>query len=103
MKSLLRPGALVVLTIDLFLNLIPFSSRSTNVWGTNASVAWIDELLGYTMVAGDRAELYGYDEFSTDRILAQLEEYAMGAGYPQLAQLVSFQVPLESTSPQDQK
>jgi hypothetical protein len=103
MKPLLRPGALVVLTIDLFLNLIPFSSRSTNVWGTNTSVAWIDELLGYTMVAGDRAELYGYDEFSTDRILAQLEEYAMGAGYPQLAQLVSFQLPLESTSPQDQK
>jgi hypothetical protein len=88
-KSLLSPGGLVVLTIDLFLNLTPFCNRQTNIWGTNVSVAWVDELLGYTMVAGDRSELYGYQEFSTDRILARLEEFAIGAGYPQLAQLVS--------------
>jgi 2-polyprenyl-3-methyl-5-hydroxy-6-metoxy-1,4-benzoquinol methylase len=92
-KPLLRPGALVVLTIDLFLNLAPFCSRTTNGWGTNASVAWIEELLGYTMVTGDRSELYGYQEFSTDRILSRLEEFAMGAGYPQMAQLVSFRAP----------
>ncbi len=92
-KSLLRPGGLVVLTIDLFLNLTPFCSRITNVWGCNTSVAWIDEILGYTMVFGDRAELYGYPEFSTDRILSRLEEFAIGAGYPQLAQLVSFRAP----------
>jgi hypothetical protein len=82
-----------VLTIDLFLNLAPFCSRTTNVWGTNASVAWIDEILGYTMVTGDRAELYGYQEFSTDRILSRLEEFAIGTGYPQLAQLVCFRAP----------
>ena len=93
MKSLLSPGGLVVLTIDLFLNLTPFCSRKTNIWGTNVSVAWIDELLGYTMVAGDRSELYGYEEFSTDQILSRLEEFTIGAGYPQLAQLVSFQAP----------
>jgi 2-polyprenyl-3-methyl-5-hydroxy-6-metoxy-1,4-benzoquinol methylase len=92
-KSLLHPGGLVVLTIDLFLNLTPFCSRTTNVWGTNTSVAWIEELLGYTMVSGDRAELYGYREFSTDCILSRLEEFAIGAGYPQLAQLVSFRAP----------
>jgi 2-polyprenyl-3-methyl-5-hydroxy-6-metoxy-1,4-benzoquinol methylase len=92
-KSLLRPGGLVVLTIDLFLNLAPFCSRTSNVWGINASVAWIDEILSYTMVAGDRAELHGYQEFSTDRVLSRLEEYAIGTGYPQLAQLVSFRAP----------
>jgi 2-polyprenyl-3-methyl-5-hydroxy-6-metoxy-1,4-benzoquinol methylase len=92
-KSLLSPGGLVVLTIDLFLNLKPFCNRTTNIWGTNASVAWIDELLGYTMVTGDRAELNGYEEFSTDRILSRLEEFAIGTGYPQLAQLVSFRAP----------
>jgi hypothetical protein len=90
-KPLLLPGGLVVLTIDLFLNLSPFCSRGANVWGANASVAWIEELLGYTMVFGDRTELYGYQEFSTDRILSRLEEFAIGTGYPQLAQLVSFQ------------
>jgi 2-polyprenyl-3-methyl-5-hydroxy-6-metoxy-1,4-benzoquinol methylase len=92
-KALVRPGGLVVLTVDLFLNLAPFCSRTANVWGTNASVAWIERLLGYTMVSGDRAELYGYDEFSTDGILGRLEEFAIGAGYPQLAQLVCFRAP----------
>jgi len=94
LKTLVSPGGLVVLTVDLFLNLRPFCARTTNSWGSNTSVAWLEELLGYTMVSGDRSELYGYQEFSTDRILGQLEEFAIGAGYPQLAQLVAFQAPL---------
>jgi hypothetical protein len=92
-KSLLAPGGLLVLTIDLFLDLSPFCSRATNIWGSNASVAQIDELLGYTMVAGERRELNGYPEFTTDAILSRLEEFAIGAGYPAMAQLVSFRSP----------
>lgn len=92
-KRLIAPGGLVVLTIDLFLNLAPFCNRTTNIWGTNASVAWIENLLGYPLVAGDRAELYGYPEFSTERILSRLEEFAINPDYPQMAQLVSFQAP----------
>lgn len=89
-KQLVAPGGLVILTVDLFLNLEPFCDRTTNVWGSNASVAWIEELLGYELVAGDRAELYGYKEFSTNHILSELESYAINVGYPQLAQLVTF-------------
>lgn len=89
-KKLLAPGGLVVLTIDLFLDLAPFCSRTSNRWGINVSVAWIEELLGYPIVAGERAELYGYQEFSTDRILSRLEEFAINEGYPQMAQLVTF-------------
>ena len=89
-KELLVPGGLVVLTLDLFLNLAPFCSRTSNTWGTNSSVAWIEDLLGYEMVAGNRAELYGYDEFSTDDILSRMEEFAINVGYPQMAQLVTF-------------
>jgi 2-polyprenyl-3-methyl-5-hydroxy-6-metoxy-1,4-benzoquinol methylase len=92
-KGLLAPGGLVVLTVDLFLNLTPFCSRTSNVWGTNASVAWINEVLGYPLVSGDRSELYGFPEFSSDRILTRLEEFAMGVYYPQMAQLVSFRAP----------
>ncbi len=92
-KRLLVPGGLLILTIDLFLNLTPFCSRTANVWGTNMSVAWIDELLGYPMVAGDRRELNGYPEFSTDDILGRLEEFAISTHYPQMAQLVAFRVP----------
>src|SRR5581483_2050398 len=58
-KKVLEPGGLMVLTVDLFLNLTPFCSRTSNVWGTNASIAWMDEILGYEMVSGDRQELYG--------------------------------------------
>jgi len=92
-KRLLAPGGLLVLTIDLFLNLVPFCSRTKNVWGSNASVAWIEDLLGYEMVAGDRRELFGYPEFSSEDILCRLEEFAIGVYYPQMAQLVSFRAP----------
>jgi 2-polyprenyl-3-methyl-5-hydroxy-6-metoxy-1,4-benzoquinol methylase len=89
-KRLVAPGGLVVLTIDLFLNLTPFCDRTTNIWGNNSSVAWIEDLLGYEMIAGERAELYGYKEFSTDHILGRLEEFAINVGYPQMAQLATF-------------
>jgi hypothetical protein len=93
LKSLLRPGGLMVLTIDLFLNLAPFCSRTTNIWGTNVPVAWIQDLLSYPIAVGDKTELYGYTEFSIDRIVSRLDEFAIGSGYPQLAQLVTFQAP----------
>lgn len=82
-----------MLTVDLFLNLEPFCSRSANQWGVNMSVARIEELLGGPMVAGDRAELFGYEEFSTDAVLCRLDEFAMGTEYPQLAQLATFGTP----------
>ena len=94
-KKLLAPGGLLVLTIDLFLNLAPFCDRTTNAWGTNASVAWLDELIGYEMVAGEKSELYGFADFSTEAILSRLEEFAIGTHYPQLAQLVTFKAPGE--------
>ncbi len=89
-KKLMAPGGLVVLTVDLFLNLVPFCGRTSNKWGTNASVAWIEDLLGYEIVTGNRAELYGYKDFSTDDILSRLEEFAINVEYPQMAQLVTF-------------
>jgi len=92
-KQLLAPGGVLVLTIDLFLNLVPFCHRATNAWGHNLSVAWIEEFLGYSMVAGDRRELYGYAEFSSDAILSRLEEFAMNFDFPQMAQLVAFRAP----------
>jgi SAM-dependent methyltransferase len=92
-KKILAPGGLLILTIDLFLNLQPFCGRKANQWGGNASIAWIEELVGYEMVAGDRTELYGYPEFSADRILSGLEEFAVSTQYPQLAQMVTFRAP----------
>ena len=80
-------------TVDLFMNLEPFCDRKANEWGSNASIAWIEELVGYEMVAGDRSELCGFPEFSTERILSHLEDYAVSTQYPQLAQLITFRAP----------
>jgi SAM-dependent methyltransferase len=84
----LKPGAPLVLTLDLFLNLAPFSDRTTNQWGTNVSVRQLVERSGLELAVGDPAELYGYDAFDPRTILSRLEEFAIGEGYPQLAQLV---------------
>jgi methyltransferase family protein len=92
-KEILSPGGLLVLTVDLFLNLAPFCDRKTNQWGDNTSIAWIEELVGFEMVVGDRSELYGYPEFSVARILSRLEEFAISNQYPQMAQLVTFRAP----------
>jgi len=94
-KELLAPGGLLVLTVDLFLNLDPFCARKTNQWGSNASVAWIEELVGYEMVVGERSELYGYPDFSAENILSRLEEFTMSTLYPQMAQLITFRAPQE--------
>ncbi len=92
-KELLAPGGLLVLSVDLFLDIAPFSKRTSNRWGTNASIAWIQDLVGLEMVFGDRSELYGYSDFSTERTLSRLDELAIATGYPQMAQLVTFQSP----------
>jgi 2-polyprenyl-3-methyl-5-hydroxy-6-metoxy-1,4-benzoquinol methylase len=92
-KEILAPGGLLVLTVDLFLNLEPFCDRKANQWGSNASIAWIEELVGYEMVFGDYSELYGYPEFSATRILSRLEEFAISSQYPQMAQLITFRAP----------
>lgn len=92
-KEILAPGGLLVLTVDLFLNLEPFCDRKANQWGSNASIAWIEELVGYEMVFGERSELYGYPEFSAARILSRLEEFAISSQYPQMAQLITFRAP----------
>jgi hypothetical protein len=40
-------------------------------------VAWIEDLLGFEMIAGERAELYGYKEFSAEDILSRTDEFAI--------------------------
>jgi 2-polyprenyl-3-methyl-5-hydroxy-6-metoxy-1,4-benzoquinol methylase len=92
-KDLVVPGGLLVFTVDLFLNVSPFCSPADNVYGTNISIARLQQILGAEIEAGDRNELFGFDEFSTDRVLSELDELALNDAYPQLAQLVSFRSP----------
>jgi 2-polyprenyl-3-methyl-5-hydroxy-6-metoxy-1,4-benzoquinol methylase len=91
-RLLLSPSAQVVLTVDLFINSDPFTSRSAATAGRNVSIAWINELLGGTRTFGDPTELFGFPEFRTDHVLSNLEDYLLSAEFAQLAQLVAFSV-----------
>jgi hypothetical protein len=73
-------------TTDLFLDVAPFTDVQRNKYGENVSVQWLTSLAPFQLVAGDRAELYGFEEFEPRRILANLSEYFVGS-YPALAQL----------------
>jgi len=81
----LKPGGRFVITLDLFLNLEPFSRRKSNEWGRNQNVRWIVEISQMRLLSGERAELFGYPEFNSEAILSNLEKYYMG-NYPVLAQ-----------------
>ena len=83
---ILRPGGLCVLTLDLFLNLWPFSDLASNEWGTNVSVKSVVDFSGLSLVVGRRSELFGYAEFRLREILAHIEDFLIGSAYPVLTQ-----------------
>ena len=87
-RRLLKKGAVFILTVDLFLNLAPFTRRSANEWGTNVSIADLVRAAEMELVLGDPAELCGFPEFSAERILASLERYHVGENYPTLVQMI---------------
>jgi SAM-dependent methyltransferase len=93
--KLLRPGGYLVVTLDLFVNLVPFCSRTSNEFGVNVPARLIAESAPFELVQGDRRELLGYPEFDTDRILAMLDELMLG-DYPALAQLMVLRKPLSA-------
>jgi SAM-dependent methyltransferase len=88
----LKPGGLFVVTVDLFLNIAPFTSRSANEFGTNVDVKALVELAPFELVEGRRDELCGYPEFSCDAILGRLESYFCG-DYPALVQCLVLRKP----------
>jgi SAM-dependent methyltransferase len=82
----LKPGGLFILTIDLFLNLHPFCSRLSNEFGRNQNIRWMIELENWEIVNGTRAQLFGFESFSADAILSNLEKYLIGRYYPVMVQ-----------------
>lgn len=84
-RRILKPDGHLVLTVDLFLDLVPFTSRAANRYGSNVDLAEMVERSGMALVEGRRDELFGYPEFDADRVQSRLSEYLVGA-YPALAQ-----------------
>jgi 2-polyprenyl-3-methyl-5-hydroxy-6-metoxy-1,4-benzoquinol methylase len=82
----IRPDGIVILTIDLFLDLAPFSHVQHHQYGTNVDVRKLLDEAGLEIVHGERRELYGYPEFAPERVMAGLSSYLIGRPYPALAQ-----------------
>lgn len=88
----LKPGGTFVITLDLFLDTAPFSDRPRNKYGENVEASWIASLAPFELIVGDRAELFGFPEFDSKRILGNLSEYLIGS-YPALAQCMVLKKP----------
>ncbi len=87
----LKPGGVLILTVDLFLDVEPFCDETQNQWGGNVNVRdWL-ERAGLELVDAKREELY--PEFSTKRVLRNLQHYHVGRNYPCLAQCVVARKP----------
>ena len=88
----LRPGGQFIITLDLFLNLSPFTRRIRNQYGVNKDVRWMIEQSGLRLAQGDPAELNGFPTFDPEHILSKLEEYLIGS-YPVLTQCIVLEKP----------
>jgi SAM-dependent methyltransferase len=82
----LKPGGLFILTVDLFLDLVPFTRREANQWGRNVPIPSLIDPARFEMVHGAREELYGFPEFDAQAILANAHQYFIGRNYPTLIQ-----------------
>jgi 2-polyprenyl-3-methyl-5-hydroxy-6-metoxy-1,4-benzoquinol methylase len=86
-SRVLKKGGYFIITLDLFLDIFPFSNIIINKWGTNINILELIKDTGFTLVQGNRDELYGYPEFNVNTILSNLDKYLMGNSYPVLSQV----------------
>lgn len=93
MRRILRPGGRFAVTIDLFLDLAPFTDRQANRYGRNIDVHDFVQASGLTMVKGNATRLVGFDSFDANGVLANLGEYYVGSGHPCCAQALVLEKP----------
>ena len=86
-RRVMKPGALLVMTVDLFLDVRPFTEAESNVYGRNVSVKSMIEASGLELVHGNRAELFGYPEFDFKSIEARRSSLLVG-DYPAMVQTI---------------
>lgn len=82
---LLKDTGTAVITADLFLDLQPFTERTTNVYGRNVDVRRLLDDAGLELVAGQESELLGFPGFAPDAVLGNADRYLRGR-YPVFAQ-----------------
>jgi len=63
-----KPGGLFIATVDLFLDCHPFTNKTSNEWGSNASIRDLVDASDLKLVQGNRSELYGYPQFDIEAL-----------------------------------
>jgi len=82
----LKPGGRFIATVDLFLDLVPFTRRESNKWGENLDLGMLFKSEErFTLVSGDPSQLYGCDGFDAEAIQERCSEFFIGH-YPCMAQ-----------------
>ncbi len=90
-RRVLKPGGLFVITLDLFLDVEPFATATSNPYGKNVSAKWLVEQSGLTLVHGNPAELNGFPEFDPIEVHKNRDRYLVGNGYPAMVQTMVLQ------------
>ena len=88
----LKPGGDFILTVDLFLDIAPFTSQTNNCYGTNIDLHWLTKLAPFECVMGSSDELYGFPEFDQYKILSEAGQFLRG-DYPVLVQCLVLRKP----------
>jgi SAM-dependent methyltransferase len=83
---ILRPGGVLIATVDLFLDLAPFTSKTKNEWGVNLDIRDFLTRSNMCLDEGEPKELCGFDAFQPVNVLEKLPTYALSSGYPCLSQ-----------------
>jgi len=87
-RRILRPGGELILSVDLFLNVTPFSDNASNMFGMNYPIWSLLEEHGFHITRGLADEVLGSSSFAARRVLGRLDELLVADTYPALAQLV---------------
>jgi hypothetical protein len=89
---ILKPGGEFIMTVDLYLDIAPFTERLANDYGSNIDLHWLSNLAPFELVFGNPMELYGFPEFDRDGVLCNLEQFLCGT-YPVLVQCLILRKP----------
>lgn len=87
----LKPKGLFIISIDLFLDLSPFSQKIRNIYGSNVDIHELVKTSGFKLIYGNTKELMGYPDFSPQAIMANLDKYLISSTYPLLSQTLILQ------------
>lgn len=91
--ELLKPGGRLLLTVDLFLDVLPFGVREANFWGSNIDVHELLKGHGLELEQGDPRELLGFPEFDYDHVVKTIPELFIGTFNPCLSQAMVLRKP----------